>query len=83
MECVDGMEMPKSVSQLLLGKSLKEHVDQMKCMEIRDDDLLVCAFAKSGNFVILCCLFEIVPTEKHPNDTTKLVNVQLNEKICR
>lgn len=58
MECIGGLEMPKWLSKHVFGKSLKEHVEEIKAMEIRDNDVLVCAYGKCGkrSFIDLLCL---------------------------
>lgn len=52
IEC-EGIVINKPFEDAFLHKPLKEHIKQVKAMEIRDDDILICASMKCGMYVCM------------------------------
>ncbi|XP_025092463.1 sulfotransferase 1A1-like [Pomacea canaliculata] len=42
---VDGVVFPKNFES---NRPMKEHIDRIRALDVRDDDVFICAFAKSG-----------------------------------
>lgn len=52
MEEVEGVFLFEEIVQRALGKSLKEHAKEVKAMDLREDDIFICSFPKSGMCMI-------------------------------
>jgi len=52
---VEGLKVhADGVKMFLNDKSLKEHVEDLKNLTVRHDDIYVCAYAKCGKYIFYC-----------------------------
>ena len=49
MSEVEGFVLPKAAEAFLQGRTLEQQVEGVRNLPIRDDDIILCAYAKSGN----------------------------------
>ena len=52
MSEVEGFVLPKAAEAFLQGRTLEQQVEGVRNLPIRDDDIILCAYAKSGNVLI-------------------------------
>lgn len=64
---IDGMNILEDIVQFFLGdESIEDHINGVKAMSIRDDDIIVCAFEKCGKRLVstLVYIFSFSLTKK-------------------
>jgi len=51
VQMVEGWVLPQPLIDMLKnGRTLKQHIDCVQELTLMDDDVIVCAFAKSGGY---------------------------------
>jgi len=50
---VEGWVLPQmAIDTFLKGRTMQQQMDDIKNLALRDDDIIVCAFAKCGMFIV-------------------------------
>lgn len=58
-EEVEGYFVLKEIVQRYFRKPLKEHIEGVKTMDLREDDVFLCSFPKSGMCTVVCFICQL------------------------